>query len=99
MELSEFLEELLFQGQRYFAAYTIIFIAAVLNSLQICLGKRRKRSQEVLQILEGFLLIIAMGLMYLANVLVIDAAGRDFYMRTKKIDTLSFVFIDRKSVV
>ena len=39
------------------------------------------------------ILIIAMGLMYLANVLVIDAAGRDFYMRTKKIDTLSFVFI------
>lgn len=93
MELYEFLEELLLQGEKYFTAYTIIFIVIVLNSLQICLSSDRKLIKNIFQISESFLLIIAMGFIYLANVLVIDAAGKSFYFRTKQIDTLSLIFI------
>lgn len=70
----KFYDAMFVRGQRVFAAFVILFVILVLNSLYLCPRQRRTRLEDALQILAGFSLMVAMGLLFLAGVMVTDRA-------------------------
>lgn len=83
-----FLEELIIQGTKSYIGYVLIFIVVFLLCLQICLPENKKFPKDILNILSTFILLFAMGLMWVTLVLVTDAAGIYFYNKTQSLSLL-----------
>ncbi len=85
--LTDFLDDLLRQWDRYFIVYLILFAVVMIINLSVCVRKDPPRFDTRIQLLESFLLIFAMWVMWLVHVLVADRAGDYFYSAVTHMNT------------
>lgn len=80
--LQAVIEALAGQHTKFLIAYGIVFLAIVLNSIFVQIhAKHRKFVSAVVLLAENGLLCISLLLFCIIQVLIVDAAGQEFYYK------------------